>query len=58
MLGPTGIGVLYGRRETLERIEPGLGGSEMINRRFQATQVLRSIATVFTAPLLLLLPAV
>jgi cysteine desulfurase/selenocysteine lyase len=29
-LGPTGIGVLYGRRETLERIEPGLGGSEMI----------------------------
>ena len=30
MLGPTGIGVLYGRRETLERIEPGLGGSEMI----------------------------
>ena len=30
MLGPTGIGVLYGRRETLERLEPGLGGSEMI----------------------------
>jgi cysteine desulfurase/selenocysteine lyase len=30
MLGPTGIGVLYGRRETLERLEPGMGGSEMI----------------------------
>jgi cysteine desulfurase / selenocysteine lyase len=30
MLGPTGIGVLYGRRETLERLEPGVGGSEMI----------------------------
>jgi len=30
MLGPTGIGVLYGRRETLETLEPGLGGSEMI----------------------------
>ncbi len=30
MLGPTGIGVLYGRREVLERLEPGLGGSEMI----------------------------
>jgi cysteine desulfurase/selenocysteine lyase len=30
MLGPTGIGVLYGRRETLEGLEPGLGGSEMI----------------------------
>jgi cysteine desulfurase/selenocysteine lyase len=30
MLGPTGIGVLYGRREMLERLEPGRGGSEMI----------------------------
>ena len=30
MLGPTGIGVLYGRRETLEPLEPGVGGSEMI----------------------------
>jgi cysteine desulfurase/selenocysteine lyase len=30
MLGPTGIGVLYGRRETLEGLEPALGGSEMI----------------------------
>ena len=30
MLGPTGIGVLYGRHEVLERLEPGRGGSEMI----------------------------
>jgi cysteine desulfurase/selenocysteine lyase len=30
MLGPTGIGVLYGRREILDRLEPGRGGSEMI----------------------------
>src|SRR3989475_231535 len=30
MLGPTGIGVLCGRREVLERLEPGVGGSEMI----------------------------
>lgn len=30
MLGPTGIGVLYGRREVLERLEPTRGGSEMI----------------------------
>ena len=30
MLGPTGIGVMYGRREILERFEPGRGGSEMI----------------------------
>src|SRR5213078_2318631 len=30
MLGPTGLGVLYGRREVLEALEPGRGGSEMI----------------------------
>jgi len=30
MLGPTGIGVLFARRETLERIEPAWGGGEMI----------------------------
>ena len=30
MLGPTGIGVVYGRREILDRLEPGRGGSEMI----------------------------
>jgi cysteine desulfurase/selenocysteine lyase len=30
MLGPTGLGVLYGRREVLEDLEPARGGSEMI----------------------------
>ncbi|HEX5814373.1 MAG TPA: SufS family cysteine desulfurase [Methylomirabilota bacterium] len=30
MLGPTGIGVLYGRRAVLEGLEPARGGSEMI----------------------------
>jgi len=30
MLGPTGIGVLYGRREVLEKMEPFQGGGEMI----------------------------
>jgi cysteine desulfurase/selenocysteine lyase len=30
MLGPTGIGVLYGRRSVLDSLEPGRGGSEMI----------------------------
>ena len=30
MLGPTGIGVLYGRRAVLEELEPARGGSEMI----------------------------
>jgi cysteine desulfurase/selenocysteine lyase len=32
MLGPTGIGVLYGRRELLEEMEPFLGGGEMIRK--------------------------
>lgn len=30
MLGPTGIGVLYGRRDALEALEPARGGGEMI----------------------------
>ncbi|HEX9747757.1 MAG TPA: cysteine desulfurase [Methylomirabilota bacterium] len=30
MLGPTGIGVLYGRREVLDKLEPAWGGGEMI----------------------------
>jgi cysteine desulfurase/selenocysteine lyase len=32
MLGPTGIGVLYGRRGALEAMEPFLFGGEMIGR--------------------------
>lgn len=30
MLGPTGIGVLYGRRELLEEMPPFMGGGDMI----------------------------
>jgi cysteine desulfurase/selenocysteine lyase len=32
MLGPTGVGVLYGRQELLEEMEPFLGGGEMIRK--------------------------
>lgn len=32
MYGPTGIGVLYGREELLERMPPYQGGGEMISR--------------------------
>lgn len=38
MYGPTGIGVLYGRRELLEKMPPYQGGGEMIKRvSFEAT---------------------
>ncbi|EHQ07001.1 cysteine desulfurase [Leptonema illini] len=30
MLGPTGVGVLYGRKKLLEEMEPFLGGGDMI----------------------------
>jgi cysteine desulfurase/selenocysteine lyase len=32
MCGPTGIGILYGRRELLEEMPPFLGGGDMIRR--------------------------
>jgi cysteine desulfurase / selenocysteine lyase len=32
MFGPTGVGVLWGRREVLESMPPFLGGGEMIRR--------------------------
>jgi cysteine desulfurase / selenocysteine lyase len=32
MCGPTGIGVLYGRKELLEAMSPFMGGGEMIRR--------------------------
>jgi cysteine desulfurase/selenocysteine lyase len=31
MLGPTGVGVLWGRRDLLEAMDPFLGGGEMIS---------------------------
>ena len=39
MLGPTGIGVLYGKNELLEKMQPFLYGGEMIREvRFDDTQ--------------------
>jgi cysteine desulfurase/selenocysteine lyase len=32
MLGPTGVGVLYGKRDVLNAMDPFLGGGEMIKR--------------------------
>jgi cysteine desulfurase/selenocysteine lyase len=36
MLGPTGIGALYGRQEILEEMEPFMGGGEMIREVHQS----------------------
>ncbi len=35
MLGPTGIGVLYGKRELLEKMHPFMGGGEMISEVYR-----------------------
>jgi cysteine desulfurase / selenocysteine lyase len=43
MLGPTGIGVLWGRRELLEEMPPFLGGGSMI-------ETVRMTGTTFAAP--------
>ena len=32
MLGPSGVGVLFGRRELLEAMPPFMGGGSMIRR--------------------------
>ncbi len=32
MLGPTGVGVLYGKEEILEKMPPWMGGGDMINQ--------------------------
>jgi cysteine desulfurase/selenocysteine lyase len=37
MCGPTGIGVLYGRKEVLEAMPPFLGGGDMIRRVYLRT---------------------
>jgi cysteine desulfurase/selenocysteine lyase len=34
MVGPTGVGVLYGKEKILERMPPFLGGGDMIKRVF------------------------
>jgi cysteine desulfurase/selenocysteine lyase len=36
MLGPTGIGALYGREDVLQRMEPFMGGGEMIREVHQS----------------------
>ncbi len=49
MLGPTGVGALYGRRELLESMEPFLGGGEMIRRVDYTTATWNDIPWKFEA---------
>jgi cysteine desulfurase/selenocysteine lyase len=50
MLGPTGIGVLYGKREILEKMEPFHGGGEMIHEVLVDLKTRRCSITWNTLP--------
>lgn len=49
MLAPTGIGVLYGRRELLEQMEPFMGGGEMIKEVYLDKAVWNDVPWKFEA---------
>jgi cysteine desulfurase/selenocysteine lyase len=49
MCGPTGIGVLWGRRELLEELPPFLGGGEMIEAVTMATSTYAGLPHKFEA---------
>jgi cysteine desulfurase / selenocysteine lyase len=49
MLGPTASGGLYGRREVLERMEPFLGGGEMILEVFPDHSTFKDVPYKFEA---------
>lgn len=49
MLGPTGVGVLWGRRELLEAMPPFLGGGGMINQVTVASSTYTHIPERFEA---------
>ena len=49
MCGPTGIGVLWGRRELLEQLPPFLGGGEMIEAVTMASSTYAAVPHKFEA---------
>jgi cysteine desulfurase/selenocysteine lyase len=49
MLGPTGVGVLYGRKDLLESMPPFLGGGDMIKRVHLRSFVANEIPHKFEA---------
>jgi cysteine desulfurase/selenocysteine lyase len=49
MLGPTGVGVLYGKRAILDAMDPFLGGGEMIKRVTYETSTYADLPHKFEA---------
>jgi len=49
MCGPTGIGVLYGRQDLLEKMPPFMGGGDMIKRVYLRTFTLNELPHKFEA---------
>ncbi len=49
MLGPTGVGVLYGKRDLLDDMNPFLGGGEMIKRVTYETSTYADLPHKFEA---------
>lgn len=49
MYGPTGIGVLYGRQELLEQMDPWMGGGDMIRRVNKAEFTVNDLPWKFEA---------
>ncbi len=49
MLGPTGIGVLWGRRALLEEMPPFMGGGDMIKEVYHATSTWNELPWKFEA---------
>jgi len=49
MLGPTGAGILYGRREVLEEMDPFLGGGDMIRTVRKEGTIYAEVPTKFEA---------
>jgi cysteine desulfurase/selenocysteine lyase len=49
MLGPTGVGVLYGKRDLLQAMDPFLGGGEMIKRVTYETSTYADLPHKFEA---------
>ena len=55
MLGPTGVGILYAKREILEEMPPFIGGGDMIKEVHKRTQYLMTYRTNLRQELLTLL---